>query len=179
MKNYHLIFLTFFIFFINTHGQAKTVLGYYISNDNTKLLVNFIVYTLGYGGPVGYSDYIPYIDSNGLKRLLKPDSAKLVSFTCNGELVELVSKEHLFLKIVYDKGYLKHYVSSWMNRKMSDVLQKGNEPLYFVDLAGFFQQKKLVEYLSDCPIVSEMVRKRKYDFYTNFIRLYNDSCSKR
>jgi hypothetical protein len=143
---------------------------------------------------------IKYLDEQGKTHKVRPDDAREVRFTYEGEQVRMVScpdklnlspfyssAKNVFLVLIKD-GRLKLFqyfetVSSSngmggvnMNQQKGYLMQKGNGEMYKPSFWSF--QKSMAEYLSDCPELSTRIANG--EFSKSDIQLivesYNSDC---
>lgn len=141
---------------------------------------------------------VTYYEANGEKKKLKPDAAKEIKFTINGEEFRMLSMvkddKKLFLRILID-GNLKLFNFyetqvtggapgaggfSIPSTHSSDdcLLQKGEGELKKFKKGSF--KKDMIEYLSDYPELCQKIENKEYksDNLEDIVNFYNSNCGK-
>lgn len=160
-------------------SQEKKVEGYFISNNNDTVKT-YLYFTFWGDDFSWFSDGVKYLDSTNKKQFLKPEGVKELGFIYKEKKIKLLSKKYLgsylFLKIIDNSGYVKFYYSA-IGKFGSDVLQKGNDTLFFTN--GLHRQNKLMQYFSDCPDLAQKIKEGKIESTLEMVKEYNQSCAKK
>jgi len=200
MKKFYLVFVILFCF-LNHLEAKKKISGYFITNSHDTMKVVFEVYI---GFLTQEPDYerlqrgIKYFDSNNMKQTLNPDMALEICLEIKNKKFRMLSRNNdldfygdskLFLHLIKD-GRMKlfmYYTSTTSGpmgpsdmmtttKSEKEILQKDNGLLFKPRFLAF--RKDMLEFLSDCPILSKKIEERIYDSFDleKIVDDYNLNC---
>jgi hypothetical protein len=188
-----LVLYTVFVVFALTTNAAKKVEGFILYDNNQSVKVVFLIPSGFLNSEPAYQKLqyrVSYIQNN-VKLTLKPDDAKEISFTYNGQTIRMLSvvdnlqmgspfssKVKVFLKLVVD-GEIKlfdYYATSYspgIYNPGTGMMGGGSSYTYerlvmqrgdgpLVRPRDFYFKKDMTEFLQDCPKLVERINEKVF-----------------